>query len=267
MKVPLEGIIDNGAGSEQDAAANGSIDDGELDAAGGGTTTGTGSSTGGESTGATGSGGTTAGTSNGMPPDAGTTVADAGQTKDAGTNMCLSGTTSCGAVCVDLKSSAANCGRCGRACPGGQACNGEGACLAPSGCTLLSFENHDYFVCPATKQWSDARTACLGWTMDLVMIETAAESAFLKGRTGWLGFNDQTSEGGWRWVAAGGAVNGAQSTYTNWNLPDEPNNDRHCGFLGTGCNSNGEDCGELLSDGTWNDAECDVTRAFMCETY
>jgi hypothetical protein len=53
--------------------------------------------------------------------------------RDAGGLACGTGTTRCGAQCVDLKLDDMNCGACGTVCPAGQACAGS-RCL-PKTCT------------------------------------------------------------------------------------------------------------------------------------
>jgi hypothetical protein len=50
---------------------------------------------------------------------------------NAGRCVCATGTTVCGAQCVNLQTSAANCGRCGNAY-GGRVCV-AGACACPTG--------------------------------------------------------------------------------------------------------------------------------------
>ncbi len=261
-KASFDETLDNGSSAERDAGANGADpsgnDGGSAGTSGG---NGIGVSGGGASGGNASAGNASGGTGNtggtGLP------IADGGTNQDAGVT-CLPGTDPCGVLCVDLKSSASNCGRCGHACPGGQACNGAGVCLAPAGCTLLSFENHDYITCEATKNWADARKACLDWGMDLALIESAAENAFLSGQPGWFGYNDITTEGSWLSVTVGGAVNGPLAPYTNWKA-NEPNNDTNCGLFCT--YRDGEDCAETLVNGLWNDARCDASRRFLCETY
>ena len=42
--------------------------------------------------------------------------------------------------------------------------------------------------------------------------------------------------------------------FSNWHL----NNPSNSG-------SGGEDCGEIFSDGQWNDAPCEAQRGFVCE--
>jgi len=88
-------------------------------------------------------------------------------------------------------------------------------------------------------QWSDAEAQAQWWGAHLVTVNDAAENAWLvsEGFAGsWLGLNDNATEGTFVWTS------GEPVTYTNWNPgPGEPNG---------GTNEN---CGELRSDGLWND--------------
>lgn len=261
-KEPFDGVSEPGTSSDEDAGEKGNDSDPST---GGGDTAGNGGAANGGGSDA--SNGAASGGTSGVEPDAGTSgssVPDAGSDVDAATSGCAPGTSPCGDLCVDLKSSAANCGSCGHACPGGQACNGAGACLAPAGCSFATYGSHDYFYCTSSKKWQDARNDCTSWGMDLAVVETADENNFLKTYPGWIALNDITNEGTYLWVAFGGVNNGPSAPYTNWD-PDEPNNDTSCGFLCT--YSQGEDCAEIYADGLWNDARCDRTRAYLCETY
>jgi len=257
---PFEDVSEPGTeAADAGGAANGS------DASTGGGSNGTAS--GGSTDGANSGGSMTGGSGAAPDEDAGSEQAspDAGSFVDAAVDPCSPGTTLCGELCVDLQSSAANCGACGRACPGGQACNGQGACLAPAGCSAASYGGHDYFYCTNAKTWQEARNDCKGWGLDLAVIEAADENAFLKVYPGWIALNDISNEGVFLWVAFGGVNSGPSAPYTNWKA-DEPNNDRDCGLFGCS-NSAGEDCAEIYADGLWNDARCDRTRAYLCESY
>ena len=59
----------------------------------------------------------------------------------------------------------------------------------------------------------------------------------------WLGITDRHSEGAWVLES-----NGESVTYTNWKA-NEPNNDNA-----------GEDCAHMLSDGKWNDRDCEYKQ-------
>nr|WP_319510458.1 lectin-like protein [uncultured Draconibacterium sp.] len=82
----------------------------------------------------------------------------------------------------------------------------------------------------------------------LVTVTSSGESDFVKGKLagaqGWLGASDAANEGEWKWVTGPeGAANGGNGTllvYTNWN-DGEPND------------ANGEDYGQFVTSGMWND--------------
>ena len=68
----------------------------------------------------------------------------------------------------------------------------------------------------------------------------------------WLGFSDQSAEGGWVWS------DGSPVAFVDW-ADGEPNN-----------YGNGEDCAEIVvgglaGGGTWNDQKCDMKSKAVCE--
>ena len=79
---------------------------------------------------------------------------------------------------------------------------------------------------------------------------TVSPSGCFAGSKAWIGYNDGQSEGTWVWPDL------TSATYTNWNVPREPNN-----AWGN------EDCAEMRLNsprGTWNDARCSNTNPFFC---
>jgi hypothetical protein len=202
--------------------------------------------------------------------DAGTSPSqDAGMhpANDAGGGGgCSDGQMTCGGACVDTQSSSVHCGECDHTCPVAQACSG-GVCAAPSGCSYARFLGHDYFFCSALKTWSDARAACLGYGLDLAIVDSQDEDDFLepKGER-WIGLNDLDSEGDYRWITPGDAASNAGTSvaYTRWS-GGEPSNTQSC-FLFV-CSGPGEDCGEILNSGRWNDGDCGTGLPFVCESY
>lgn len=67
----------------------------------------------------------------------------------------------------------------------------------------------------------------------------------------------------WSCKAEGGTA------YQNWASPQPDNAGcSNCGCQIIFCNScnDGEDCGSLLADGTWNDAPCNANMGFICES-
>ena len=58
----------------------------------------------------------------------------------------------------------------------------------------------------------------------------------------WLGLNDLVHEGRWVWN-----TNRLEPEFTNW-APGQPDNSH--------LHENGEDCVQVMPDGTWNDLWC-----------
>ncbi|XP_022109148.1 macrophage mannose receptor 1-like [Acanthaster planci] len=107
-----------------------------------------------------------------------------------------------------------------------------------------------------TQNWQDADTQCRLEGAHLISIADFNEQLYVFTRanflsTGaiWIGADDLSSEGGFRWT------DGSPFRFINW-AAGEPNND----------GVNGENCGELYtSDGTWNDNKCFAERMYACK--
>lgn len=121
----------------------------------------------------------------------------------------------------------------------------------------LATGTSEYRLLTATGNWGSALDACqgLGPGYSLATVNDRQEDLFLlqylKDRgvsQAWLGFNDRDNENTFSW-SSGEAV-----TYTGW-LAGEPND----------VFSN-EDCTELHAEwNAWNDADCGLLRAALCE--
>ena len=158
-------------------------------------------------------------------------------------------------------------------------------CACPVSCVCESRSGRRYAFCSGSASWVDARATCEGIGSRLARIDDAEENGWLVSRAGadgiavsssagpWMGANDLRSEATWEWTdgtqfwddtvnfGAGRAVGGL---FQNWRtapppLPSEPSN--------SGAPFGSEDCGQLLGDGTWNDAVCNGTNGFICEDY
>ncbi|MFH1132213.1 MAG: lectin-like protein [Pseudomonadota bacterium] len=141
----------------------------------------------------------------------------------------------------------------------GDNCNADCTLACPSGKTL---EHHCYVAMKSVggQNWPEAQHFCETKGMHLVTILDAIENVFVRGKMGvspgnkiWLGLNDQSTEGSWRWI------NGESVAFTNWRT-GEPNN-----ALG------GEDCAALWNSGDtyqWGDISCVDTKLpwTICET-
>lgn len=136
-------------------------------------------------------------------------------------------------------------------------CNGlvdEASPSNPScnGCGLGIMGDHAYAYCPGPVAWADARTTCMGFGGDLVIIGDQAEQDFLLGQpieaVVYIGLSDEAVEGTFVWV------DGSAPAFTAWGM-GEPNNAL-----------DGEDCGQLaVATAVWNDIACATAGAFVCE--
>ncbi|MCB9592687.1 MAG: C-type lectin domain-containing protein [Sandaracinaceae bacterium] len=135
---------------------------------------------------------------------------------------------------------------------------------ADCGCTRRERMGHSYLFCNNwldRKRWTNARDWCRGTGYDLVVVDDAAEQAWLDANVGdmgasyWIGANDRSTEGSWQWSRAGAAV-----TYSNWNS-GEPNNSSNedCAVL------NPYDTGASGVGGGWNDTDCNDDNRYVCE--
>ena len=99
-----------------------------------------------------------------------------------------------------------------------------------------------------------ARNTCHALAGELVTVSSADENSAIAnfadyvGRSVWIGYSDQETEGTFEWFS------GSSSTYTMWN-PGEPNN-----------SGGAEDCTEVNDSGRWNDNRCGASYPFVCET-
>jgi len=126
-------------------------------------------------------------------------------------------------------------------------------------------DQHVYLFCGANQNWPTASATCASAMFTLAQIDDAAENAFIRATATQLfgaqninfGANDRAAEDRWVWEdgtqfwqgrSGGQAVGGR---FVNWS-GGEPNDD------------SGEDCGEMVGDGRWNDHECGDGRKFVC---
>ena len=128
---------------------------------------------------------------------------------------------------------------------------GETRVLAHGGCDPAEALGQVGLTFVATaRTWSAARDDCRSRGGDLAMATTSALDDAIRaaaaGAVVWIGASDLTTEGQWRWV------DGSPLAWTHWK-PGEPNN-----------YGSGEDCGQMLADGTWNDAGCAAALPYAC---
>jgi hypothetical protein len=141
------------------------------------------------------------------------------------------------------------------------ASGGLGPCLPDDGCVKSTNVDHEYYVCPTARTWSDARSKCQQQLRgDLLQIADANEKTFIQPKVtanSWIGGTDQTNEGVWVWASTGmafwqGSASGAPlfSQYTAW-AGGEPNVSGNCT--------------QLYTSGTYDDTDCAATKPFVCE--
>lgn len=127
---------------------------------------------------------------------------------------------------------------------------GPAACLTSGTYTTRPASTHRYRV-TATLDRDGAADACAADGAHLAVIDDTGENAYVRSIANdvWIGFDDLTAEGTFRWV------NGAPVSFTAW-AGGEPNN-----------SFGREDCAYLTPDTTphWNDTNCGDVRAAVCE--
>ncbi len=126
-------------------------------------------------------------------------------------------------------------------------------CAGGNGRFTWDGNHHCYTRFDAAATFVAARDACAAARGHLVTIAMEAENlAVTTALLGlnvshWLGFTDLQDEGLFRWVT------GEPAPFTRFRA-GEPNDA-----------SGNEDCGEIVTDGFWNDIPCGSTRAAICE--
>jgi hypothetical protein len=127
------------------------------------------------------------------------------------------------------------------------------AAFVPACMTDPTYANngaHRYKVVPRDVDYDGAIDACAADGAHLAVVDSAAENQYLASLAttagAWIGLDDLTVEGTFRWLAPSPAGFRAFPT-------GEPNN-----YFG-------EDCTLIVSNGTWNDAGCEYPRRPICE--
>ena len=174
------------------------------------------------------------------------------------------------------RSGASGVSGAGEAASAGSSAAGEGASAGgdngsgTSGCISLTNQAHEYAFCFSPLSQSRARSNCSNRGMTLAVIEDEAENAWIiqtfsvqyagDATRSFIGANDVSTEGEWRWAdgvtfwRGGAAVSGH---YTNWS-DEEPNDSSS--FTGAA------DCLSIyFADGTWADVSCEAELPYVCE--
>ncbi|XP_062605322.1 hepatic lectin-like [Saccostrea cucullata] len=101
-------------------------------------------------------------------------------------------------------------------------------------------------------KWHAAKASCIWMEAHLLEIENEAEQNLIQNKASgdrwWMGGTDEESEGTFIWVHSNTTL-----SYTNW-LQGEPSN-----------GDTGENCVEMLTEGVWNDKNCDSSTYYICE--
>ncbi|MDC0116859.1 Ig-like domain-containing protein [Flavobacteriaceae bacterium] len=116
-------------------------------------------------------------------------------------------------------------------------------------------DNHKYYLSDNHQSYTSAKQIATDAGGYLTAIDSALENSFIRDQmqsagynweSVWIGFNDEETEGNFKWV------NGSKSTYTNWQN-GEPNN------------AGNEDYTELMNNGYWNDLPNNHNRRYVVE--
>ena len=187
------------------------------------------------------------------------------------------GLAAAGTPCTDTA-----CPQTGATCNGAGVCGNRAACSPCSGGVFVENGDTSYWICgntlvastpdggtesvstgaPATQ--SQAMTDCGNKGLTLTRVSSSAENQFLKkliSKPLWLGANDISSSGTWRWATptsnngdifwSGGATGTPQNgLYSNW---------------GSGAPGSNTCASMRPGDGAWFDTSCGEVLGFMCE--
>lgn len=116
----------------------------------------------------------------------------------------------------------------------------------------IQYGGHCYFLVSTTQNFNAAKSGCTGAGAHLVTITTAGEQAAVialgTGTERWIGLyrnGGPAKDAMYTWITGEG-----RNGFSAWS-PGEPN--------GTG------QCGTLLATGLWNDEDCTISLASICE--
>jgi hypothetical protein len=149
-------------------------------------------------------------------------------------------------------------------CQAGQ-CGSASACAPEPGCVPKFYDQHWYFFCPGPTTYETALAGCQGIGSTLAHIDGTAENNFvaqnLEADGSFIGANDRTTEGQWRWATPTadkgdrfwtGAADGKRyfARFSSW---------------ASGAPVAGDDCATMGSAGKWSSAACSSSAGFVCE--
>jgi Lectin C-type domain len=195
-------------------------------------------------------------------PQCGDSVVQAGEACDDGKATATCDQDCSAVVCGDgVVNSAA-----GEVCDDantGQYCSGCAQFICPAGCQCFAAASSNYALCPTVATFRDAEVACGQHGMALATVGSATEDQALRTQaTGagvmeyWLGGTDQDAEGQWMWMDTtrfwSGAAAGTALAYA------------HFAAMMPGGGS-ARNCLHVTANGSWTDADCTTSFAYVCK--
>jgi hypothetical protein len=160
-------------------------------------------------------------------------------------------------------------------CRGVFACDGAGQCGAASqcqpqpgaSCQVRFFDKKYYWFCPGPVGWTTAEAACRSIQTSLVQIDGTEENAFVAhnlfgGAPSWIGGNDKTMAGTWRWATA--AADDGDQFWTG-GTAGQPYFARFNDWSAGTPLGNGPNCASTASTSLWTSGACGNFMGFVCE--
>lgn len=194
-------------------------------------------------------------------PQCGDSVVQAGETCDQGGATATCDQDCSPVVCGDGVVNAA----AGEACDdggSGQYCGATCKTIScPPGCQCFTSGN-DYALCTTADTFRNAGVYCGKHGMALATVTGAPEDQALRTQATnaaitdyWIGGTDLDAEGQWMWMNTtrfwSGGATGSASGYQHFAAPPAGGNTRNCL--------------QVTANGTWTDADCNRTHAYICQ--
>jgi hypothetical protein len=178
------------------------------------------------------------------------------------------------------------CPQSGATCDGNGVCGNRAACSPASGCKLFATNGVSYWLCGVTfpapglapdggplpdagtstgqLPWSGADAACTAKGETLNRITTLQENRFIAAFLAapiWLGANDLTTSGQWRWAAPG--TNNGDLFWSGGPTGAPVNN--LFSFWGSGAPASQRCAAMEPGAGQWFDVNCNESLGYVCE--
>lgn len=154
---------------------------------------------------------------------------------------------------------------CDDAATGDYCSNDCSAFLCPAGCTCFDNAGRHFAMCAAPSTFRQASIACGRAGMMLAHVESAAVDQELRARADqasvtdvWIGAFDVDQANNWVWSDLSslwiGTATGMALAYAHFTT-------------GAPSGAMNLDCLSMLPSGEWQDADCDQTKAYVCESF